>query len=50
MSEVPLWLQEGKIVELAKKNRALNLALEKERAKSGRLTQALPLLLYYSPA
>ena len=35
-----LWVQEGKIVELAKKNRALNLALEKERAKSGRLTQA----------
>jgi hypothetical protein len=30
-------LKEGKIVELAKKNRALSVALDKERAKAGRL-------------
>jgi hypothetical protein len=34
-------LKESKIVELAKKNRALSLSLEKERAKAGRLAQEI---------
>ncbi|EKX40898.1 hypothetical protein GUITHDRAFT_113157 [Guillardia theta CCMP2712] len=40
-SSVPQDMKDGKIVELAKKNRSLNVALEKERAKSGRMATEL---------